>query len=215
MSLPNVKVVIGNGNMGIVSSSDDGVAGLILTGAAVSEKLELNKAYVLGAVSDLKKLGIEPETNPLVYKDVKAFYEISGDGAELHLLVVSEATTLTQICASDADSPLKKLINSAAGRIRLVGVNRNAPKEYNPTVDRCLDADVITAITSAHNVAKVLHLSGYFFRLLVGRGKQVICSSPVKEVITAYVLLCPLMANSAKVLLTPPLSVRFLDVPPK
>lgn len=48
MSLPNVKVVIGNGNMGIVSSSNDGVAGLILTGAAVSEKLELNKVYVLG-----------------------------------------------------------------------------------------------------------------------------------------------------------------------
>lgn len=167
MSLPNVKIVIGNGNMGIVSSSDDGVAGLILTGTAVSGKLELNKVYVLGAVSDLDKLGIKPETNPLAYKDVKAFYETSGDGAELHLLVVSEATTLTQICASDAGSPLKKLINSAAGRIRLVGVNRNTPKEYSPTVDRCLDADVITAITSAHNVAEGFLESIAPFRLFI------------------------------------------------
>ena len=47
MSLPNVKVKIGNGNMGIVSSSDDGVAGLILTGTAVSEKLELNKVSIV------------------------------------------------------------------------------------------------------------------------------------------------------------------------
>ena len=167
MSLPNVKVKIGNGNMGIVSSSDDGVAGLILTGTAVSEKLELNKVYVLGAVSDLDKLGIKPETNPLAYKDVKAFYETSGDGSELHLLVVSEATTLTQICASDAGSPLKKLINSAAGRIRLVGVNRNTPKEYNPTIDRCLDADVITALTSAHNVAESFNDNVSPFRLLL------------------------------------------------
>lgn len=154
MNLPNVNIVIGNGNMGNVSLSDDGIAGLILTGAAVADKLELNKVYVLGSSLELAKLGISAETNPLLHKEITAFYKTAGEGAELHLLVVSEATTLTQMCSENADSPLRKLISSAAGRIRLVGVNRNTPADYEMTAEKGLDADVITAITSAHAVAE-------------------------------------------------------------
>lgn len=154
MNLPNVNIVIGNGNMGNVSLSDDGIAGLILTGAAVADKLELNKVYVLGSSLELAKLGISAETNPLLHKEITAFYKTAGEGAELHLLVVSEATTLTQMCSENADSPLRKLISSAAGRIRLVGVNRNTPADYEMTAEKGLDADVITAIASAHAVAE-------------------------------------------------------------
>lgn len=150
MSLPNVNIVLGNGNIGAVTLSDDGVSGLILTGTAVEETLVLNKVYVLSSADDLKKLGVTADNNPLVYKDVKAFYTTAGDGAELHLLVVSEASTLTQIC----DEPLKMLVNSAAGRIRLVGVNRNPPKEYAPAVEKGIDGDVISAITIAQATAK-------------------------------------------------------------
>lgn len=167
MSLPNVNITLGNGNMGTVSLSDDGVAALILTGAAVAGMLELNKVYVLGSTQDLKKYGIEAATNPLLYKDIAAFYTSAGDGAELHLLVVSEATTLTQICAPDADAPLKKLINSAAGRIRLVGINRNTPPDYAVTEEKGLDADVVTAITAAQTVAEGFLVSIAPFRVLL------------------------------------------------
>lgn len=154
MSLPNVKINLGNGYIGAVTLSDDGISGLILTGNEVSDTLVLNKVYVLSATSDLKTLGVTEENNPLVYKDVNAFYASAGDGAELHLLVVSEATTLTAICSMEADSPLKKLVDSAAGRIRLVGINRNTPADYSPTLTKGIDEDVITAISGAQNVAK-------------------------------------------------------------
>lgn len=153
MSLPNVSIVIGNGNMGAVALSDDGISGLILTGTAVAEKLELNKVYVLGGMTDLKKHGIEEATNPLLFKELTAYYNAAGDGAELHLLVVGESTTLTQICAAAEDAPLKKLINSAAGRIRLVGINRNTAADYEPSAEQGLDADVISAIAAAQTVA--------------------------------------------------------------
>ena len=73
MSLPNVNITLGNGNIGTVTLSDDGISGLILTGTAVEGKLALNKVYVLSSSNDLAKLGINKETNPLVYKDVSAF----------------------------------------------------------------------------------------------------------------------------------------------
>lgn len=167
MNLPNVNIVIGNGNMGNISLSDDGIAGLILTGTAVANKLELNKVYVLGSTLDLAKLGVTAETNPLVYKDVTAFYQAAGEGAELHLLVTSEDTTLTQMCAEDAGSPLRMLINSAAGRIRLVGINRNTPADYEMTAEKGLDADVITAVAGAHAVAEDFLTSIAPFRVLL------------------------------------------------
>lgn len=166
MSLPNVNIVLGNGNMGNVSLSDDGIAGMILTGKA-TDKLELNKVYVLGSTPDLAKLGIKAEDNPLLHKDITAFYTAAGDGAELHLLVVSEATTLTQICANDADAPLKKLVDSAAGRIRLVGINRNPPSEYVPETQKGLDGDVITAIAAAQAVAESYLSNIAPFRILM------------------------------------------------
>lgn len=167
MSLPNVNIVLGNGNMGSVTLSDDGIAGLILTGTAVADKLELNKVYVLGSTLDLPKHGIDAKSNPFLYKELTAFYTAAGEGAELHLLVVSEATTLTQICANSADSALKKLVNSAAGRIRLVGINRNTPAGYTPTKEKGLDKDVITAIASAHVVAEGFLSAIAPFRILL------------------------------------------------
>lgn len=47
MALPNVNITLGNGNIGTMTLSDDGIAGLILTGTAVASKLDLNKVYAL------------------------------------------------------------------------------------------------------------------------------------------------------------------------
>lgn len=153
MSLPNVNITLGNGNIGTVTLSDDGISGLILSGKAVDTKLALDKVYILAGTSDLKKYGITKENNPLLYKDIMAFYTAAGDGAELHLLVVDEDKTLTEICAMDDDAPLRKLIDSAAGRIRLVGINVNPGADYEPEITKCIDPDVVTAVTAAQQVA--------------------------------------------------------------
>ncbi len=154
MALPNVIITLANGALGRVTATDDGVAGLILTGAAVEGKMELNKVYSFSSTRDLKNYGITEENNPLVYKDVTAFYDQAGDGAELYLLVVSTATTLVQICDVADESPLRKLIDSARGRIRLVGINRLPPPEYvADTENTGIDNDAVLAASSAQNVA--------------------------------------------------------------
>ncbi len=152
MGRPNVKITLGNGGLGRSSVSDDGVAGLVLTGAAVSGGLELNKHYQLSGTADLETLKIDPETNPLAYKEIAAFYAQAGEGAELHLLVVSEATTLTQMCDTVAGSPLRRLVDAAQGRLRLVGVNKIAPDEYDDDTTQGIDKDAITAAEKAQAV---------------------------------------------------------------
>lgn len=154
MGLGNVNIKLENGSLGRVAVLDDGVAGLILTGKAVTDKLELNKVYLFSSSRDLTIHGVTEENNPLLYKEVSAFHEQAGDGAELHVIVVSEATTLAQMCAVDDGSPLKKLIDHAAGRIRLVGVNKLPPAEYSADTEQGIDGDVITAAAVAQNVAE-------------------------------------------------------------
>ena len=95
MALPNIHIQLKNGSLGRVVRGDDGVTGLIVTGEAVADKLELNKVYQLSSPRDLTILGITAENNPLAYKDLLAFYREAGDGAELYLLVVPAATSLS------------------------------------------------------------------------------------------------------------------------
>lgn len=149
MGLPDVNITLGNGRLGRSQATADGVAGIILTGAAVAGKLELNKHYVLSGTADLAVLGITTVNNPLLDKEVKAFYKEAGDGAELHLLIVSEATTLTSMCAAEAASPLSKLIAESGYRVRLIGVNKIAPAEYEADVTQGIDGDAITAASAA------------------------------------------------------------------
>ena len=152
--LPDVKIILGNGNIGSVSLPDDGVAALLLTGAAVEGKFALNTHYVLSGTAGLANLGITEVNNPLIWKDVNAFYTAAGDGAELHVLAVSEATTLTQMVAAAADSPIHKLLDPAAGRIRLVGLNRTLPANYEAQMNGCVDGDVQTAVVAAQAIAE-------------------------------------------------------------
>lgn len=158
MAKPDVKIVLGNGRLGRTAATDDGVAGLILTGKAVDDKLVLGTHYVLSSTRDLVTLGITEENNPLAYKDITAFYTQAGDGAELHLMVVAEATTLAQMAAVDDGSPMRKLLAAAGGRIRLLGFNRLLPAEYvsfSPsTSENAIDQDVVEALAAAQSVAE-------------------------------------------------------------
>lgn len=171
MPLPNVHIELGNGNLGQVAASTDSVAGLMITGAAVAGKLELNKPYVLSSTRDLVTLGIDPQMNPLADKEIKAFYTAAGEGSELHLIVVSQATTLTQMCAAESSSPLSKLIESAAGRIRIVGVNKIAPEAYEIDVTQGIDKDAIDAMQAAHMCATSFAERIYPLRILLAAPK--------------------------------------------
>lgn len=165
--LPNVHINIGNGGLGRINASSDNVAGLILTGTAVEGKLELNKVYQLSSTRDLVTLGITTENNPFLEKELKAFFAQTGDGAELYLIVVSQATTLTTMCDIAEGSAIHKLIDYAGGRIRLVGINKLPPADYEADVTQGIDSDAITAADAAQKIAESYAKQIKPFRLLV------------------------------------------------
>jgi hypothetical protein len=154
MALPNVTINLANGALGRASASADGVAGLVLTG--VSEgNITLNTAVQLASSRDLVNLGVTEANNPLAVKEVNAFYKEAGDGAELYLIIVPAATLLTTMCDMSGTSALRKLIEGANRRIRLVGVNRRPPVGYTAdTKDFGIDEDAVTAASNAQALAE-------------------------------------------------------------
>lgn len=170
--LPNLVINLENGGLGRVAQTSDGVAGMILTGSAViappSEgNLQLNTVYTLSSMRDLTTLGVTKENNPLVFKEVTQFYG-KKNGGELYLLVVSEATTLEQICTDTEDAPIHTLIAAGGGRIRLVGINRLPANGYTPEHDDTgIDNDAIVAGEAVHAIAQSYAAKVNPFRILL------------------------------------------------
>ena len=65
MALPNVTINLENGNLGRIAQSDDGGAGLILTGAAVSDKLALSEVYLINSRGTSPGWASRLKTTPL------------------------------------------------------------------------------------------------------------------------------------------------------
>ena len=144
--LPKVVIGLQNGGLGVVAATMDGVAGLVLSGQAVSEKIDINEPRQIFSVRDLDALGIDSSNNPLADKEIKAFYSQAGDGAELWLILYSESMLLEDVCdGAESNRPVQKLMDAAGGRIRLLGVNRKPPAEYTPTITGNIDEDVTNA----------------------------------------------------------------------
>lgn len=155
MGLPDVLVKITNGALGTVAESPDGVAALVMSGVSSAE-LALATPKVIYSLPEAEALGITADgTNAAAYRHIKEFFEgykyISGsDVAELYIMLLADTMTLTQMADDTEASGAKKLVDFAAGRVRLLGLTRKPAGSYEPVLTDGIDADSLTALAKAH-----------------------------------------------------------------
>lgn len=146
--LPSINTTIQGGNLGRVQELADGVAAIVVSGVAIPDLLSLAQVYKINGLRDAADLGIDAQydidngTN--AFKHIEDFYSLVGEGADLWLMVVSEATTLVDSVAKYIDFKV-----ATAGRLRLFGVTRAPGAGYTPTLSGGLDDDVQAAIAAA------------------------------------------------------------------
>lgn len=123
MSLPNVTIVVNRSGLGLVDYTNDGIMGLIVSGAAVADKLEVGKAYAIYGLVDAETIGIEESgVNAAAHKQIKEFYDEAGNGVKLWILVSDK--TLMSLNATGTTNNLRSLIEAAKGEISVVGICR-------------------------------------------------------------------------------------------
>jgi hypothetical protein len=153
MGLPKVAITLGNGNLGASIATDDGVAGLVLTGVATAT-LPLGTPKVIFSLGEAEGLGIlATGANASAHRHIREFYDLAGEGAELYIMTVADTVTLTQMADVTNASSAAKLLDAAQGRIRLLGLTRTPSASYTPVLSDGLDKDSLDAITKAQQLA--------------------------------------------------------------
>ena len=144
MSLPTAKITLGNGALGGLIQTEDGIGGLMLTGAAEGT-LALGTPFTLNRLADLTAMGVTATNNAPLIKQVKELYNEAGDGALMYFLVVATSMTVAQMADGTNANGIKKLIDFGAGNICFVCLLGDTAGN---TVTNGLDANVYTAAAS-------------------------------------------------------------------
>ena len=158
MSLPAVNITKLNGALGSVPGTNDGIAGMVLSGIAVAEKIALNEAKQIFSLEDAVALGLDEAydtgNNLDVYFQIKQFYSEAGKGKELWIMLIAQTVTMADIADIANINNAVKLLNAASGNIRLLGISRVPDSEYTATITDGLDSDVWAAITNMQALAE-------------------------------------------------------------
>lgn len=156
MALPKVSITLLNNQLGQITPTADGVAGLLMTGVAAAG-IAIGETKLITTVKGAEDLGLNAAydtTNTTnVYKNIKDFFAQAGEGAELYIQIVAKTNLMAAMCDT-ANQMLKKLLNDANGRIRICAVTRVPDGAYVPTFTGQVDTDVINAFPKANVVAE-------------------------------------------------------------
>ncbi len=152
MGRPKVSITLANGGLGITPSTADGVAGLCVVGVAKAGCALLAPKQVF-SLADFEALGFAAATDATdgteTWAQVRDFYEVAGTGKTLWVMVYAATTTQANLADKTNTSGVRKLLDAAGGKIRVLGVSRHQAPGYTPTVTNGLEGDVYTAATNA------------------------------------------------------------------
>lgn len=151
MALPGVTIQVADGALGRTVATDDGVAALVVTGVAATG-LALNVAARIYSLADAIALGITATTHPHAYGQISDFYGQAGAGAELWIMLVSEATTHTAVFVATT-GPMQKLIDASQGRVTIAATSMGRTVGYTPTMVGLVDWDIPAVAAQAQTIA--------------------------------------------------------------
>lgn len=168
MGLPKISFIISTAGLSLVTADIQKVPGLVITGNTVAGKITIGESKQFFSLTDATNAGITAADNPFAYKHVKAFYDFAGNGAELWVMLVSDATSMT-VATDSTENIASKLLNDAGGRIRVLGVVKKSTG--NETITNGLDADLSTAVVKAQTLADQFSEKYYPVRIILSGNK--------------------------------------------
>lgn len=146
MALGEVNITVGNGALNNAPLSEEGISGMVLTGTAIAGKLNLGESTTFYSLAEVEALGIDELSNLFAYRQIKGFYDMAGDGAELWVMLVDSAVKQSQM-VDVGNAYLKKLKDDSKSRVRLAAVSQEV--SVAPVANEGIIADAVDAIAPA------------------------------------------------------------------
>lgn len=173
--IPGVSISITNGQLGKTIQTNDGVAGLCLSG--VTGGLLTTATFKFNSLAEAETAGITLAAEPFAYKHISEFYAEAGEGAKLYVLLRAVAITTTQILDNGHASNAKALLDFAQGEITILGVATNPTGEAS-VGGNFVRADIIAAIAGSAAFITAQRALYRPIRVLISGRIDIVASTP-------------------------------------
>ena len=165
----SVNISLANGQTGAALQTNDGICGLVLTGAGSADVLS---PMLFTSLKAAETAGITLADEPFAYRQIKDFYTMAGTGSQLYVMLVAGDYNIGNICSQGSVNSVELLLNYAQGKIRMLGVMTDdaavAALDDPTTITGGLNALVYTAITNLDVIAQAYFEAQKPFRAVIG-----------------------------------------------
>ena len=146
-----VNINLTTGQLGASLQTNDGIVGMVLTGT-MEGAYDLGTPITVNSLADFIGHGLTATGNPFAYKQVSEFYaEVEAQGgttATLYLMLVANTMSVAQMADKTNADGAKKLLDFAAGKIKVLAVCSDDTAVTAPTYVHGLNQDCYTAVTN-------------------------------------------------------------------
>lgn len=164
----SVNITLANGGLGGTLQTNDGIAGLVLTGNPDTGGYATGEVVLVTGMATVAAAGITEEDNPFAHRQLNDFYTAAGDGAQLYVMLVPDTMTIAEIALkTNADGAIK-LLNEADGAVKLLGIMTDDTAVDEPEIEDGLNGDIWTAAENLKQLAKDFFEAHKPFRGVIG-----------------------------------------------
>jgi len=168
----NVNITLANGQLGATLQTNDGVTGIVITGVSESGGYTTETPILVRSMTDVTTAGITVTHNPFAIKQLQEFYNQAGTGAQLYLMLTPATMTVAQMADITNISGAKKLLDYAAGKIKVLGLLSDdvaiATAGGTISTAHSLNADVYIAASNMQVMATAYFEAEKPFRCVIG-----------------------------------------------
>lgn len=169
----SVNITLANGQLGATLQTNDGITGMVLTGATEAGGYTVGTPILVTSLADVGNAGITAANNPFAMRQLTEFYNEAGPGAQLYLMLVPPTMDVAEMADKTNANGAKKLLDYAQGKIKVIGLLAHDTAVATEagvaiTVANALNADVYTAAANAQLLAADYFAGQKPFRAIIG-----------------------------------------------
>lgn len=163
-----VAVSLTNGGLGGTVQTNDGIMGMVLTGAIDDGGYVLGTPILITRLAGLATAGITKDGNAFAYKQVKEYYDAAGDGAQLYLMLVENSQTVEDMADTTNADGVRKLLDYAKGPIKCLGIMSDDDSVTVASTAAGINDAVFAAATKMKVTAEAYFAAQAPFRCVIG-----------------------------------------------
>ncbi len=167
-----VNISLANGQLGGTIQTNDGIAGIVMTGVSESGGYTAGVPILVTSMADVVVAGITTGNNPFAIKQLQEFYNQAGTGAQLYVMLMPPTVTVAQMASISAPASAKTLLDFAGGKIKVLGLLSDDAAIVTAggtvTLLNGMNQDVQTAVTNIEVMAQAYFQAQTPFRAVIG-----------------------------------------------